>query len=254
MILDKAAAELFHKALTGSGETLLSMIPSAAPDVLPALLKNPSLAENQLLAIVKRRDLGEDILKSLCKHPLVESSHNLKVALARHPKISAPQLSVLLPHLYLFELLNLCLLPEITPDQKFAAERLIIQRLPVTPLGNKLTLARRATPAVLEALLKDKEPRVLEICLSNPKLKEGVVFQFLRSSSANAETLSIVARHPRWQSRPNLREAILTNPKTPPIWFTLWLPGMKIAEVKRLLSSNRLVPAQKRLVEERLKR
>jgi hypothetical protein len=126
--------------------------------------------------------------------------------------------------------------------------------LPVTPLGNKLTLARRATPAVLEALLKDKEPRLLEICLSNPKLKEGAVFQFLRSSSANAETLSIVARHPRWQSRPNLREAILTNPKTPQIWFTLWLPGMKIAEVKRLLSSNRLTPAQKRLVEERLKR
>jgi len=254
MNFDKTAVELFQKALTGSGEELLVIIPQAAPELLLAILKNPALAENHLFAILKRRDLGEDILKSICRQPLAESSHNLKVALARHPKTPASQLSTILPHLYLFELLNLCYLPEITPDQKFAAERVIIQRLPLTPLGNRLTLARRATPAVLEALLKDKDPRLLEICLSNPRLKEGALFQFLRSGSANAETISMVARHPRWQNRPNLREAILTNPKTPPIWFTLWLPAMKIPEIKRLLSSNRLSPSQKKAIEERLKK
>lgn len=254
MNLDKATVELLQKALTGSSEVLLAIIPQATADILQAVLKNPALAENHLLAIVNRRDLGEDTLKSICKQPLVGSCHNLKVALARHPRISAAQLSALLPHLYLFELLNLCYLSEITPDQKFAAERVIIQRLPITPLGNKLTLARRATPAVLEALLKDKEPHLLEICLSNPQLKEGAVFQFLRSGSASAETISMIARHPRWQMRPNLREAILTNPKTPPVWFTLWLPGMKTPELKRLLSSNRLSPAQKKAVAERLKK
>lgn len=254
MILDKAAVELFQMARSGCGEDLLAIIPIAAPDLLQAVLKNPALGENHLLAMVNRRDLGEDILKSICRQPLAESSHHLKVALARHPNIPAAQLSTLLPHLYLFELLNLCYLPGITPDQKFAAERVIIQRLPVTPLGNKLTLARRATAAILEMLLKDKDPRLLEICLSNPQLKEGAVFQFLRSSSACAETISLIARHPRWQNVSNLREAILTNPKTPSIWFTLWLPGMKIPEVKRLLSSNRLSPLQKKAVEERLKK
>lgn len=254
MNFDKAAVELFQKALTGSGEELLGIIPLASPELLRAALKNPALGENHLFAMLKRRDLGADLLKSICRQPLAESSHNLKAAIARHPDTPASQLVSLLPQLYLFELLSLCALPGTTPDQKFAAERELIQRLPLTPLGNKLTLARRATPAVLEALLKDKDPRLLEICLSNPLLKEGALFQFLRSSSATAETISIVARHPRWQSRPNLREAILTNPKTPQIWFILWLPGMKIAEVKRLLSSNRLSASQKKAVEERLKK
>jgi len=252
MNIDKISLQLLQKALTGSGEDLLAIIPQAAPDVLQAAFRNPNLAENHLLSILKRRDLDEDTIRKICRLSLTESSHNLKVSLAHHPNTPAAQLLAILPQLHLFELLKLSILPEISADQKLAAERTIIQRLPVTPLGNKLTLARQATAAVLEALLKGGDSRLLEICLSNPRLKEGAVFQFVRSSVVTAETISIVARHPRWQNRPNLREAILTNPKTPPVWFTLWLPGMKTADVRKLVASNRLSHAQRKAVEERL--
>lgn len=253
MSIDTATAKLLHKALTESGEGLLLIVQQAPPEILQAALRNPALGESHLSALLKRRDLGEDLIKSICKLSLTESNHNLKVAIASHPNTPAPQLLAILPHLYLFELLRLCLLPEITPDQKVAAERTIIQRLPLTPLGNRLTLARRATPALLDALLKGGDSRLVEICLANPRLKEGSLFQFVRSGAATAETISMVARNPRWQSRPGLREAILSNPKTPLIWFTLWLPAMKLPDIKRLVSSNRLTSAQKKLVEERLK-
>ncbi len=253
MKIDRTAVLLLQKALTGSADELLAIIQQAQVDYLPTVLKNPNLAENHLLALLQRRDIGEDIIKNICRLSFAGSSHNLQVAIASHPGTPAHQLTAILPQLYLFELLNLCCRPEITPDQKLAAERVIIQRLPLTPLGNKLTLARRATPAVLEALLKDGDSRLVEACLSNPRLKEGALFQFLRGSRATAETISMVARHPRWQSRFNLREAILTNPKTPLIWFTLWLPGMKTADVRKLIASNRLTTLQKKAVEARLR-
>lgn len=253
MNLDVNSARLFHTALTAEGDELLVLLQQAPLEVIKAALKNPALGEAHLLLLLKRHDLGEEHLKAICKLPLTESSHGLKVAIARHPSTPAPQLLGILPHLYLFELLNFCFIPGITPDQKVAAERSIIQRLGVTPLGNKLTLARRATTAVVEALLKEGDPRVVEICLGNPRLKEGAVYQFLRSSVARAETISMVARSPRWQNRPNLREAILTNPQTPLIWFTLWLPTMGRGDLKRLSVSTRLSPQQKKLVEERLK-
>lgn len=253
MTLDINSAKLLHKALTAVGDELLGFLQQAPADLLQAALKNPALGESHLLLLLKRQDLGEELLKGICRLPIAESSHTLKLAIAHHPGTPAPQLLAILPHLYLFELLNFCYIPGITPDQKLAAERSIIQRLPVTPLGNKLTLARRATQTVLEALLKEGDPRVVEICLSNPRLKEGAVYQFLRSAAAKAETISMVARTPRWQSRPNLREAILTNPRTPMIWFTLWLPAMGGAELRRLVSSSRLTPQQKKAVEERLK-
>lgn len=252
MTLDTATAKLLYKVLTESGEELLHLLRQAPPEVLQAAIRNPALSENHLSALLKRKDLGEDLIKSICKLTLTETNHNLKLAIARHPNTPASQLLAILPQLHLFELLNLCLLPEITPDQKVAAERAIIQRLPLTPLGNRLTLARRATSALLEALIKEGDPRIVEICLVNPRLKEGTLFQFVRSGAATAETISMVARSPRWQSRPTLREAILSNPKTPLIWFTLWLPGMKRPEIKRLFTSNRLTAAQKKAVEERL--
>ena len=254
MALDAGTAQLLHKALTSSGDELLTILQQSDLEIVQTALRNRALTENHLLALLKRRDLGEEHLKGICRLTITESSHNVKVAIARHPNTPAHELLKILPHLYLFELLNFCLLAGITPDQKLAAERTIIQRLPLTPLGNKLTLARRATPFLLEALLKEGDPRLVEICLTNPKLKEGALFQFLRSGKATAETISMAARHPRWQSSPNLKEAILTNPRTPLIWFVLWLPGMKTADLKRLIASNRLTSQQKKAVEERLQR
>ncbi|HZV80890.1 MAG TPA: hypothetical protein VFF53_01845 [Geobacteraceae bacterium] len=253
MTLDVNSARLLHKALTATGDELLVLLEQAPLDLVQAALKNPALGESHLLLLLKRPDLGEEHLKGICKLAISESSHTLKLAIARHPSTPAHQLLSILPHLYLFELLNFCYVPGITPDQKLAAERNIIQRLPLIPLGNKLTLARRATTVVLEALLKEGDPRVVELCLANPHLKEGAVFQFLRSAAAKADTISLVARNPRWQKRPNLREAILTNPRTPMVWFTLWLPSMGRGDLKRLIASSRLNPQQKKAVEDRLR-
>ena len=79
------------------------------------------------------------------------------------------------------------------------------------------------------------------------------LFQFLRGGKSAAESISLVARNAHWQSRPNIREAILTNPRTPLIWFSLWLPGMKTADLRRIIASNRLTAMQRKLVEERLR-
>lgn len=254
MAIDHATAKLLHTALTTSGDALLALLQECPPEVVPAALKNPALHENHLLALLQRKDLGEEVVRSIGKATLAEASHRIKYALACHSATPPHLLATLLPQLFLFELLNICYLPQVSPDNKLAAERVIIQRLPVTPLGNRMTLARRATPVILEAILKDGDSRLVEICLTNPQLKEGAVFQFLRSSKASAETISQVARHSCWQKRPNIREAVLTNPRTPLVWFHLWLPAMKNSEVRKLLASNRLTPVQKRVVEERLKR
>lgn len=252
MDFDIAIAEQLQKALTCSADELFSIVSRAPGEVLHAALKNPLITESHLLAALRRRELSEESIRRIYRLPQTETSHSLQVAVASHQNAPPAVLLGILPHLHLFELLNLCLLQTITPDHRLAAERAIIQRLPMTPLGNRLTLARRATPLLLEALMKEGDPRLVEICLTNAKLKEGVVFQFLRSSAATAETISMVARNQRWQGKPNIREAILTNPRTPLIWFTLWLPGMKSSEVKRLLASSRLTPAMKKAVMDRL--
>jgi hypothetical protein len=120
-------------------------------------------------------------------------------------------------------------------------------------LGNKLTLARRGTAAVVEALLREGIPQLVDACLENPHLKEGSVHQFIASAAATAETISMIARSSRWKGRPNIRLAILKNPRTPAIWFTLFLPGLPQGTLRDLLSIPRLTFPQKELVRQAVK-
>jgi hypothetical protein len=204
--------------------------------------------------LLKRRDLTEDLLKAVYQLDTTKRSHRLQVALVKNPGTPGPVALALLPHLHLFELVDLCMIPGVTPDQKFAAERAIMQRLPTTELGNKMTLARRATATVVGAILKEGHARLVEICLSSPRLREVAILQFINSAAASAETISMVARHSKWKSRPNLRMAILKNSRTPAVWFTLYLPQMRTPDVRNLLASRRLSPSQKALVQKELKK
>lgn len=252
--IDIELARRLHRALTASADELFQVLTDPDMQVLRSTFKNPRLNEDHLLTLLKRRDLTEELLRAVYQLDATKSSHRLQVALVKNPGTPGPVALALLPFLHLFELVDLCMIPGVTPDQKFGAERAILQRLPTTELGNKMTLARRATATVVGAILKEGNARLVEICLGSPRLREVAILQFLNSAAASAETISMVARHAKWKSRPNLRLAILRNSKTPAVWFTLYLPQMRTPDIRNLLTSRRLRPAQKTLVQQELKK
>jgi hypothetical protein len=252
--LDLNLSLRLHRALTAGKDDLFHVLEDPSLEVVRAAIRNPVLDDNHLLAVLRRRDLSEELLKAVYRLEMVGGSHALKVAMAHNPTSPGSLLAAILPHLYLFELVALCYLPGATPDQRVAAERAIIQRLPTSPLGNKLVLARRGTAVVTESLIREGDPRLMEACLSNPHLKESAIYAFINGPAASPETISVVARHPRWKNRLNLQLAILKNPKTPGVWFTLFLPHLNLNDVKGLKVSQRLTLPQKKLVEDELKR
>lgn len=243
-----------YRALTAGREDLPALLDDPSREVLKAVLKNPELDEPCLLLLLKRRDLSDDLLSAMYRLPLTEASHRLKVALVHHHATPDHIVLTLIPHLYLFELVTICFLPGIAPDRRLVAERALIKRLGETPLGSKVTLARRAPSEVVEALLHEGQPQLLAACLDNPRLKQAAIIRFLTGPGATAETISVVARHPRWKSRHELKLAILKNNKTPLIWFTALLPGLSLVEVKNVYVSSRISAAQKACVAEELLR
>ena len=251
---DEELTGKLQQALTASSEELFQCIQDQHPEVLAAILKNRNLNEDHLLALLKRSDLHEDLPDKIYRRHRQSMSHKLLVGLVKNRATPDTIIRILIPQLHLFELVDLCLMSGASADLRLATERNILQRLPTTPLGNKLTLARRATATIATALLKDGNPTLLEICLNNPHLKEAAIYQFLSGPHSTAETISMIARHTRWRQRPNLRRAILKNTRTPDIWFTLWLPKLALPLLKQLLSGRGLNPRQKRLVTDELKR
>jgi len=243
--LDQADALTW--ALTADKERLYSVVQDHRHEVLLVALRNPELDHQHLLALLKRRGL-EQIIAAIYANKRLLETNSVKFALIVNPDTPSHIAQSLLPLLLIFDLLKICLIPRIPTDIRLAAERKIAQQVPTQPLGNKLTLARRGTAAILEALLRDGLQNVLEACLDNPHLKEGALHQFINSGQATAEAISAVARSNRWKNRPNIRLAILKNPRTPLIWFTLFLPALPAAYVRDLLASPRLTYAQKKLL------
>lgn len=250
--LDLAKAARLRLALQADGEQLFALLRDPDPDLTRSVLKNPNLGEAHLLALLQRRNLPEQLIKTMHRLPAAAASRRLMIALAGHPNTPASVLSALLPQLFLFELVTVMQLPGVSPDHKIAAERAILKRLPETELGNKITLARRGTPALLEALMREGEPRLVEAVLANPRIKESGVLAFLKAPAATAETISAVGRHQVWGNRPNLRVAMLRNRKTPLIWFTLYLPTLSSSELKNLAGSQGLTPDQLLAVRQEL--
>jgi hypothetical protein len=243
-----------HHAQTADKNELFQLLQGQSVEVLLAVVRNPLFDEHHLLALLKQRDLQPEIFSALYSKKQLIESNPVRFALVINPVIPAHIAATLLPQLSIFELLKICLMPGITPDQRLFAERVIIQRIPTQPLGNKITLARRGTSGIVESLLREGLPRLVEACLDNPHLKEGSVHQFITAYTSTAETISMVARSGRWKGRPNIRLAILKNPRTPTIWYTMFLPGLPQNTIRELLSVPRLTFAQKDLVRQALGR
>jgi hypothetical protein len=250
--LDSARAGKLLRALQADGEELTGLLSDADPELIRSSLKNPHLGETHLLALLKRPKLPEGLIRTIYRAPRLAGSRRLKIALAGHPATPAPILAEILGQLHLFELVEVLRLPGASPDHKAAAQQTILKRLPDTELGTKISLARRGSAAVLEALLADGTPRLVTAVLANPGLSEASLLAFFRSPAATPETISAVARHPRWGVRPKLRLAALRNRKTPAVWFTLFLPALGRAEVKALLGFKGLATRQLEAVQEEL--
>jgi hypothetical protein len=236
--LDTGQAQRLVGAMRAEGEELFALVREAEQELLQGLIKNPNLGEAHLIALLKRPKLGEGVLRAIYRAPRATASRRVKIALAGYPGIPPSLLNEILGQLFLLELAEVARLSGAPADHKAAAQQAILKRLPDSELGTRITLARRASAKVLEALLAEGESRLVAAVLVNPKLTEANLLTFLRSPGATADTISAVLRHPRWGTHPKLRLAALENRKTPAIWFTLILPALSTGEINRLLSAQ----------------
>src|SRR5260370_226629 len=119
--------------------------------------------------------------------------------------------------------------PSVPADVKVAVDDVLIARLKTVTIGERLTLARRASGRVAAALLLDvatmdgkiidgkivdaetvaRETRVMQAALENPRLTEALVINSVLRPAASAALVHAVARHAKWSRRREIRAALL---------------------------------------------
>src|SRR5262249_33553947 len=122
------------------------------------------------------------------------------------------------------------------------AEAVLKERLPELRLGERITLGRLATPAVLAGLLADPEAKVIRSCLENPRLREDDLVTALRQEAPPRALLEGSPGALRWRDTYAVRLAIVLQPRTPLGVALPQLSSLLPADLLRVSETPGLVP------------
>jgi hypothetical protein len=191
---------------------------------------DPELTEDSALALMKRPGLQPEHLEKIGRNNALLKSRKVKVALVAHPKTPRHVLLPMLRQLFTFDLMRVALMPTIVADIKVAAEESLINRLEKLALGERLSLARRASGRVAAALLNDPETRVIHAALHNGRLTESGVLQELSRGRENPNLVEAICADPKWCVRPEIKTALLRKAAEKSVRPTQTAPGDPISE------------------------
>lgn len=173
-----------------------------------------SLSEDMALALLENRDLGSAEIERVAKSAAIKS-RKVRMVLAAHPRTPRRIALRVIRELYTFDLMQFALLPTAAADLKRVADELIVARLASITLGERIALARRSSALVAAALLVDRESRVWQTALENPRVTEAAIVKALQRPQATAGFVEAVSHHAKWSLRPEIRIALLRN--APPL-------------------------------------
>jgi hypothetical protein len=153
-------------------------------------------------------------------------------AIVRNPRTRRSLAMRLLPNLYWRDVAEVAASPPLHGALRVRAEAILAEKLEEMRLGERVALARVATPRVLRLLLKDPDPKVLEACLPNPRLTEEELLMAIRLDSVPVGLLESAAASYRWGENYAVRLALVLQTRTP-------LP-VALAQITSLLKSDLL--------------
>lgn len=233
-------------------DELISLIHSHSAEELKRAASDAALTEDLALALLGRRDLPPEVLEALSKNAAALKQRRVLVDLVAHPKTPRHVSLPAIRHLYTFELMQLALSPAVLADIRKATEETIVSRLEKISLGERITLARRASGRVAAALLLDAEPRVIEAAMVNPFLTEALIVKALTSDNASQALVELVCHDAKWSLRREVRIALLRNQHTPEASAIEFARSLPSGAIREILSESRLAEAARLRLQKEL--
>jgi hypothetical protein len=193
-----------------------------------------ALTEDQALSLLQRQDFPAESIEQLARNSNIIKSRKVRFAIAAHPRTPRHISLRGIREFYSFDLMRFALQPAVAADLRRAADEIIVRRIASISLGERISMARRASTAVAAALLLDKESRVWQVALENPRLTEAALVRTLVRPNVIPTFVEAVCHHPKWSLRHEVRLALLRNEKTPlarAIEFARALPPAQLRDV-----------------------
>jgi hypothetical protein len=207
------------------------LAPGTSPDEFSG---GVPLSEDLALAQLKDPDLSSAAVEQMSRNAAAMKSHKVRLAVAAHHRTPRRIALRVIRELYTFELMQFAMTPVAPADLKHVADELLLGRLNSITLGERISLARRSSAAVAGGLLLDKESRVWQTALENPRLTEVAIVKALQKPGATRAFIEAVSDHAKWSPRLEIRVALLRSAHTPvakAIEFARRVPAKQLRDI-----------------------
>ncbi len=156
-----------------------------------------------------------EVIEALLGARRLLASYDVRSAISRHRRTPEAVALRFIPGLFWRDLLEISADLRISPAVRRVSEKYLVQRLARLSTGEKMAIARRATPGALASLRQDPSPLVIKALLENPRLTEPVLLPMVASEATLPRILDLVASQPRWGTRYEIRVALSRNTRSP---------------------------------------
>lgn len=234
-----------------TSEELFSCINTLRDDELYGVLTHPKATEMHIVKILTRRDLSEKFLQTVARSEWMKYSR-VQFYVVNNPK-TPPGEAMNFVRLLFWRDLNFVVTNfKLSSQVRHLAENVIIQRLPTMATGDKITLARLTAGEVLKTLRLEKDPKIINALLSNPRITEEDILFIVNLPKTPSTVLEVICQNAKWSARKEVKLALLRKHSTPlPLAINL-LGGLTVQDLKILVSDLKVPLALRRMMETKL--
>jgi len=196
---------------TAAADELLARLDAVDLDVFERLCPNEQFNEEHVKLLLKDPGLAPELVERISREPRFFQKNAVRVALALHPKLPRVRGIEIVRWLYWRDCMRVALQPHVHPQVRVVADQVLAEKIPDLTIGERMSLARQASRAVLRSLRLDQDPRVIEALLRNARCTEEDVVFMASSGDSHPQALAVIARSGRWRARPVVREQLVRN-------------------------------------------
>lgn len=192
------------------------------------------LAEDDALAALDNRFVSPAVCQKIAQNARLTSFYSVRLKLVAHRQTPQAYSAKLVHYLYWFDLVRLSVEVTVPAPVRRAIDNQLIARAGELTLGQKISSARRCSPALIKIFLFDPDSRVFGALLVNPLLREEELLYYAASPNAGPAQLALLAADSKWSYRYAIRKALAANPLTPRSAAAAQLRYLRAHDLKKI--------------------
>jgi hypothetical protein len=173
------------------------------------------LLEDEALAVLDNPYITPPICQLIAQNQRLTGFYSVRLKLVANKHTPQAHAVKLVHYLYWSDLVRISVDVKVSAPVRRAIDTILVHKVDKLTLGERITIAKRCSHALIKALLFDPDPKVFESLLINQRIREDDLLVVAGSDRASGEQLRLLSHDPKWSYRYAIRKALVMNPLTP---------------------------------------